>query len=54
MDQGGAGGVDDSYPWPVRTMTGFAKLGYSTGSRPVTERLAGGIFSRPGNSRSRH
>jgi len=36
-----------SYPWPVHTMTGFAKLGYPTGSLPVTERLAGEIFSLP-------
>jgi aminotransferase EvaB len=36
-----------SYPWPVHTMTGFAKLGYSQGSLPVTERLAGEIFSLP-------
>jgi aminotransferase EvaB len=36
-----------SYPWPVHTMTGFAKLGYSAGSLPVTERLAGEIFSLP-------
>jgi aminotransferase EvaB len=36
-----------SYPWPVHTMTGFAKLGYSQGSLPVTERLADEIFSLP-------
>jgi aminotransferase EvaB len=36
-----------SYPWPVHTMTGFAKLGYSEGSLPVTERLANEIFSLP-------
>jgi aminotransferase EvaB len=36
-----------SYPWPVHTMTGFAHLGYATGSLPVTERLAGEIFSLP-------
>ncbi|EEP73338.1 NDP-deoxyhexose 3-aminotransferase [Micromonospora sp. ATCC 39149] len=36
-----------SYPWPVHTMTGFAKLGYQTGSLPTTERLAGEIFSLP-------
>jgi len=36
-----------SYPWPVHTMTGFAKLGYAAGSLPVTERLAGEIFSLP-------
>jgi aminotransferase EvaB len=36
-----------SYPWPVHTMSGFAHLGYATGSLPVTERLAGEIFSLP-------
>jgi len=36
-----------SYPWPVHTMTGFAHLGVPTGSLPVTERLAGEIFSLP-------
>ncbi|HWH01585.1 MAG TPA: DegT/DnrJ/EryC1/StrS family aminotransferase [Pilimelia sp.] len=36
-----------SYPWPVHTMTGFAHLGYARGSLPVTERLAGEIFSLP-------
>jgi aminotransferase EvaB len=36
-----------SYPWPVHTMTGFAKLGYQEGSLPVTERLAKEIFSLP-------
>lgn len=36
-----------SYPWPVHTMSGFAKLGYETGSLPVTEALAGEIFSLP-------
>jgi aminotransferase EvaB len=36
-----------SYPWPVHTMTGFAHLGYEKGSLPVTERLAGEIFSLP-------
>ena len=36
-----------SYPWPVHTMTGFAHLGYATGSLPVTERLAKEIFSLP-------
>ena len=28
-------------------MTGFAHLGYAAGSLPVTERLAGEIFSLP-------
>ncbi|ASU81855.1 DegT/DnrJ/EryC1/StrS family aminotransferase [Nocardiopsis gilva YIM 90087] len=36
-----------SYPWPVHTMTGFAKLGYEVGSLPVTEALAKQIFSLP-------
>ncbi|GAA2677193.1 DegT/DnrJ/EryC1/StrS family aminotransferase [Actinoplanes palleronii] len=36
-----------SYPWPVHTMTGFAHLGYAKGSLPVTERLAGEVFSLP-------
>lgn len=36
-----------SYPWPVHTMSGFAHLGYATGALPVTEALAGEIFSLP-------
>ncbi|WP_432051961.1 DegT/DnrJ/EryC1/StrS family aminotransferase [Streptomyces xiamenensis] len=36
-----------SYPWPVHTMSGFAHLGYRRGDLPVTERLAGEIFSLP-------
>ncbi|GAA2266083.1 DegT/DnrJ/EryC1/StrS family aminotransferase [Nonomuraea roseoviolacea subsp. roseoviolacea] len=36
-----------SYPWPVHTMSGFAHLGYGRGSLPVTEELAGQIFSLP-------
>ncbi|MFJ2741697.1 DegT/DnrJ/EryC1/StrS family aminotransferase [Streptomyces sp. NPDC087440] len=36
-----------SYPWPVHTMTGFAHLGVPVGALPVTERLAGEIFSLP-------
>jgi aminotransferase EvaB len=36
-----------SYPWPVHTMTGFAKLGYSEGSLPATEAMALEIFSLP-------
>ncbi|MGW3498361.1 DegT/DnrJ/EryC1/StrS family aminotransferase [Streptomyces sp. NPDC001020] len=36
-----------SYPWPVHTMTGFAGLGVPAGSLPVTEALAGQIFSLP-------
>ncbi|RSO37060.1 daunorubicin biosynthesis sensory transduction protein DnrJ [Streptomyces sp. WAC 06725] len=36
-----------SYPWPVHTMSGFAHLGYGKGALPVTEALAGEIFSLP-------
>lgn len=36
-----------SYPWPVHTMSGFSRLGYGKGSLPVTEQLAGEIFSLP-------
>ena len=36
-----------SYPWPVHTMSGFAHLGYESGSLPVTEKLATEIFSLP-------
>ena len=36
-----------SYPWPVHTMTGFAHLGLAPGALPVTEKLAGEIFSLP-------
>lgn len=36
-----------SYPWPVHSMTGFQHLGYAQGSLPVTEKLAGEIFSLP-------
>ncbi|BAL90279.1 putative aminotransferase [Actinoplanes missouriensis 431] len=36
-----------SYPWPVHTMSGFAHLGVPRGALPVTERLAGQIFSLP-------
>lgn len=36
-----------SYPWPVHTMSGFAYLGYTPGSLPVTEKLASEIFSLP-------
>ncbi|QGV78472.1 DegT/DnrJ/EryC1/StrS family aminotransferase [Streptomyces ficellus] len=36
-----------SYPWPVHTMSGFEHLGWPKGSLPVTERLAGEIFSLP-------
>ncbi|WP_367127509.1 DegT/DnrJ/EryC1/StrS family aminotransferase [Saccharothrix sp. HUAS TT1] len=36
-----------SYPWPVHRQSGFAHLGLEEGSLPVTERLAGEIFSLP-------
>ncbi|MFI7121209.1 DegT/DnrJ/EryC1/StrS family aminotransferase [Amycolatopsis sp. NPDC049868] len=36
-----------SYPWPVHTMRGFARLGVAPGSLPVTEDLATEIFSLP-------
>lgn len=36
-----------SYQWPVHMMSGFAHLGYAKGSLPVTESLAGEIFSLP-------
>nr|ADU56145.1 hypothetical protein CA915-24 [uncultured organism CA915] len=36
-----------SYPWPVHTMSGFADRGHRPGSLPVTEELAGEIFSLP-------
>ncbi|KWT63838.1 daunorubicin biosynthesis sensory transduction protein DnrJ [Streptomyces albus subsp. albus] len=36
-----------SYPWPVHTQSGFARLGYEEGSLPVTEELAGQVFSLP-------
>jgi dTDP-3-amino-2,3,6-trideoxy-4-keto-D-glucose/dTDP-3-amino-3,4,6-trideoxy-alpha-D-glucose/dTDP-2,6-dideoxy-D-kanosamine transaminase len=36
-----------SYPWPVHTMSGFARYRPPAGSLPVTERLAGEIFSLP-------
>ncbi|MEU8265871.1 DegT/DnrJ/EryC1/StrS family aminotransferase [Sphaerisporangium sp. NPDC049002] len=36
-----------SYPWPIHTMSGFAHLGHAPGSLPVTEELAGQIFSLP-------
>ncbi|MEU1280319.1 DegT/DnrJ/EryC1/StrS family aminotransferase [Streptomyces sp. NPDC005805] len=36
-----------SYPWPVHTMTGFRHLGVPAGALPVTEQLAGEIFSLP-------
>ncbi|MFJ4906999.1 DegT/DnrJ/EryC1/StrS family aminotransferase [Streptomyces sp. NPDC093249] len=36
-----------SYPWPIHTMTGFAHLGYGKGALPVTESVAGQIFSLP-------
>ncbi|MFB7274555.1 DegT/DnrJ/EryC1/StrS family aminotransferase [Streptomyces sp. NPDC056244] len=36
-----------SYPWPVHTMSGFRHLDVPAGALPVTERLAGEIFSLP-------
>ncbi|GAA1154748.1 DegT/DnrJ/EryC1/StrS family aminotransferase [Streptomyces hebeiensis] len=36
-----------SYPWPVHIQSGFAHLGYGEGALPVTEELAGQIFSLP-------
>jgi aminotransferase EvaB len=36
-----------SYPWPVHTQSGFAKLGYAKGSLPATEWVADEIFSLP-------
>lgn len=36
-----------SYPWPVHTMSGFARPGRGAGTLPVTERLAKEIFSLP-------
>lgn len=36
-----------SYRWPVHASAGFRHLGYGPGSLPVTERLAGEIFSLP-------
>jgi aminotransferase EvaB len=36
-----------SYPWPVHTMTGFRHLDVPEGALPVTEKLAGEIFSLP-------
>ncbi|MBU7600848.1 DegT/DnrJ/EryC1/StrS family aminotransferase [Streptomyces sp. P38-E01] len=36
-----------SYPWPIHTMSGFAHLDCKAGSLPVTEALAGEIFSLP-------
>lgn len=36
-----------SYPWPVHTQSGFSHLGYRKGSLPITEEMAGEIFSLP-------
>lgn len=36
-----------NYPWPIHLMRGYHFLGYSYGSLPVTERLAGTILSLP-------
>ena len=39
--------VNVSYPYPIHTMRGYAGLGYKEGDLPVTEALAGEIFSLP-------
>lgn len=36
-----------NYPDPIHLMRGYSFLGYSSGSLPVTERLAGAILSLP-------
>ncbi|WP_432073727.1 DegT/DnrJ/EryC1/StrS family aminotransferase [Streptomyces wuyuanensis] len=36
-----------SYPWPVHTMSGYEHLDWAKVSLPVTEKLAGEIFSLP-------
>jgi dTDP-3-amino-2,3,6-trideoxy-4-keto-D-glucose/dTDP-3-amino-3,4,6-trideoxy-alpha-D-glucose/dTDP-2,6-dideoxy-D-kanosamine transaminase len=36
-----------SYPWPVHRQKGFVHLGVEPGALPVTEQLAGEIFSLP-------
>jgi dTDP-3-amino-2,3,6-trideoxy-4-keto-D-glucose/dTDP-3-amino-3,4,6-trideoxy-alpha-D-glucose/dTDP-2,6-dideoxy-D-kanosamine transaminase len=36
-----------NYPYPIHLMCGYAFLGYSGGSLPVTEKLAGEILSLP-------
>jgi aminotransferase EvaB len=39
--------VNISYPWPIHTMTGYARLGYAEGDLPHTELAAREIFSLP-------
>lgn len=39
--------VNISYPWPIHTMTGYARLGYAEGDLPATEQAAREIFSLP-------
>jgi len=39
--------VNISYPWPIHTMTGYARLGYKEGDLPRTEQAAREIFSLP-------
>jgi len=39
--------VNISYPWPIHTMTGYARFGYKEGDFPHTEKAALEIFSLP-------
>jgi len=39
--------VNISYPWPIHTMRGYARLGYAAGDLPETEKAAREIFSLP-------
>lgn len=39
--------VNISYPWPIHTMTGYARFGYREGDLPHTEKAAREIFSLP-------
>ena len=39
--------VNISYPWPIHTMTGYARLGYKEGDLPRTEQAGREIFSLP-------
>ena len=36
-----------SYPWPISLMRGYSRFGYKQGDLPVTEAVAGEIFSLP-------
>jgi aminotransferase EvaB len=36
-----------SYPWPIHTMRGYARLGYEAGDFPYAEKAAKEIFSLP-------